>query len=77
MDSLLRPEDIVRMAAERGMKAVAMTDPNLHGAVAFCAAAKEAGIKPVVAAEVKVRRIPYLAYVENAAGYRNLCGPTS
>ena len=74
MDSLLRPGDIVWLAAERGAKAVAMTDPNLHGAVEFCAAAKESGIKPVVAAEVKVRGIPYLAYVENAEGYRNLCG---
>lgn len=73
MDSLLRPEDIVRLAAERGARAVAMTDPNLHGAVQFCAAAREAGIKPVVAAEVKVRGIRYLAYVENATGYRNLC----
>ncbi len=74
MDSLLRPGDIVRMAAVRGATAVAMTDPNLHGAVEFCAAAKEAGIKPIVAAEAKVRGIPYLAYVENAEGYRNLCG---
>ena len=74
MDSLLRPEDIVRLAAERGAKAVAVTDPNLHGAVAFCAAAKEVGIKPIVAAEAKVRGIPYLAYVENTTGYRNLCG---
>lgn len=74
MDSLLQPEDIVRMAAERGAKAVALTDPNLHGAVEFCMAAKEAGIKPIVAAEVKVRGVRYLAYVENAGGYRNLCG---
>jgi DNA-directed DNA polymerase III PolC len=74
MDSLLRPDDIVRLAAERGAKAVAMTDPNLHGAVDFCAAAKEAGIKPVVGAEVKIGGIRYLAYVENAEGYRNLCG---
>jgi DNA polymerase-4 len=73
MDSLLRPEDIVRLAAERGAKAVAMTDPNLHGAVEFCSAAKEAGIKPVVGAEVKIGGIWYLAYVENAEGYRNLC----
>jgi DNA-directed DNA polymerase III PolC len=74
MDSLLRLGDIVRLAAERGAKAVAVTDPNLHGAVEFCASAKESGIKPVVAAEVKVRGISYLAYVENAEGYRNLCG---
>ena len=74
MDSLLRPGDIVRLAGERGIKAVAMTDPNLHGAVEFCAAAKEAGIKPIVGAEVKVGGMRYLAYVENAAGYRHLCG---
>ena len=74
LDSLLRPEEIVRMAAERGAKAVAVADPNLHGAVEFCTVAKEAGIKPIVAAEVRVKGIPYLAFVENAAGYRNLCG---
>ena len=73
MDSLLRPDDIVRLAVEQGAKAVAVTDPNLHGAVEFCAAAKGAGIKPIVGAEVKVRGIPYLAYAENATGYRNLC----
>ena len=73
MDSLLRTEDVVRMAAECGARAVALTDPNLHGAVEFCMAAKEAGIKPIVAAEVKVRGVRYLAYVENAEGYRNLC----
>ena len=59
------------MAGERGIKAVAMTDPNLHGAVEFCAAAKEAGIKPIVGAEEKVGGMRYLAYVENAAGYRH------
>jgi DNA-directed DNA polymerase III PolC len=73
LDSLLRPADIVRLAAESGVKAVAMTDPNLHGVVEFCAAAREAGIKPVVGAEVRVGGIPYLAYVETAEGYRNLC----
>jgi DNA polymerase III alpha subunit (gram-positive type) len=63
MDSLLRPVDIVRMAAERGAKAVAVTDPNLHGAVEFCAAAREAGIQPIVGADVKVGGVRYLAFV--------------
>ena len=74
MDSLLRPGDVVRLAVERGVKAVALTDPNLHGAVEFCVAAKEAGIQPIVGAEVKVGGMRYLAYVENVVGYRNLCG---
>ena len=73
LDSLLRPEEIVRRAVEGGARAVAMTDPNLHGAVDFCAAAREAGIQAIVAAEVKVGGISYLAFVENATGYRNLC----
>ncbi|MFM8683851.1 MAG: PHP domain-containing protein, partial [Chthoniobacterales bacterium] len=74
MDSLLRPEDIVQLVGERGAEAVAMTDPNLHGAVEFCAAAREAGIKPIVGAEVKIGGMRHLAYVENAEGYRKLCG---
>jgi DNA-directed DNA polymerase III PolC len=73
MDSLLRPGEVVRLAVERGVRAVALTDPNLHGAVEFCAAAREAGIKPIVAAEVNVGGMWYLAYVKNAEGYRNLC----
>ena len=73
LDSLLRPADVVRLAAERGARAVALADPNLHGAVEFCLEARAAGIRPVVGAEVRVGGIPYLAYVENAKGYRNLC----
>jgi error-prone DNA polymerase len=73
MDSLLRPGEVVRLAVERGVRAVALTDPNLHGAVEFCALAREAGVKPMVGAEVSVGGIRYLAYVENSAGYRNLC----
>ena len=68
LDSLLRPGDVVRRAAESGAKAVALTDPNLHGAVEFCAEARAAGIKPVVAAEVRIGGMPYLAFVENGWG---------
>lgn len=77
LDSLLKPSDAVALAAENGCRAVAITDPNLHGAVEFFMAAKEAGIKPVIAAEVCVDGKPALAYVENAAGYRNLCAALS
>jgi nucleotidyltransferase/DNA polymerase involved in DNA repair len=38
-DSLLAPEEIVAIAAARGAKVVALTDPNLHGAVPFYKAA--------------------------------------
>ena len=72
-DSLLSPEAIVALAVEAGAKAVALTDPNLHGAVPFYQAAMAAGIKPILGAELSVRGERQLAYVESAEGYRNLC----
>ena len=53
---------------------MALTDTgNLHGAVEFCLAAKQAGIKPIVGAEIEVDGQPVWLYVENATGYANLC----
>lgn len=72
-DSLLSPQDIVDIAVKVGAKAVALTDPNLHGAVPFYQAAVAAGIKPIVGAELNVKEHRLLAYVENVEGYRNLC----
>jgi len=72
-DSLLSPEQIVALAVENGAKAVALTDPNLHGAVPFYQAAVAAGIKPIIGAELKVEGREHLAYVEDVTGYRNLC----
>lgn len=72
-DSLVTPAEAVALAASRGCKAVALTDPNLHGAIEFYAAAREAGIKPIVAAEIKVGPLPLLAYVRDGTGYKNLC----
>jgi DNA-directed DNA polymerase III PolC len=77
LDSLLSPKAAARLAAERGCRVAALTDPNLHGAVEFAMAAKEAGIRPVVAAEVTVAGRRMLAYVRDATGYRNLCGHLS
>ena len=72
-DSLLSPEQIVALAVEAGARAVALTDPNLHGAVPFYQAAMAAGIKPIIGAELAVKGVRHLAYVEDAKGYRNLC----
>jgi error-prone DNA polymerase len=73
LDSLLSPEDAVRAAAERGARFAALTDPNLHGAVEFCQAAREAGIRPILAATVKIHGQSLLAYVKDVTGYKNLC----
>ncbi len=73
LDSLLTIPALVEEALSRGFTAVALTDPNLHAAVPFYQAAKEAGLKPIIGAEVRCDGHPRLCYVENATGYENLC----
>jgi DNA-directed DNA polymerase III PolC len=74
LDSTLSIPAIIELARKHELPAVALTDTgNLHGAVEFCLAARQAGIKPIVGAEVDVDGQPVWLYVENAIGYANLC----
>ncbi len=73
MDSLLTIPAIIEAAIARGVTSVAITDPNLHGAVPFYQAAKGAGLKPIIGAEVMINGRRMNAYVENAEGHANLC----
>jgi DNA polymerase-4 len=74
LDSTLSPTAIVELAKRHGLSSVALTDTgNLHGAVEFVEAAKKAGVKPILGAEVRVGDQPLLLYVESACGYHNLC----
>src|ERR1700726_675002 len=77
MDSLLKPEALVKLADAHGCKAVAMTDANLHGAVEFFMGAKQESIKPIIAAEIMVKGKSFIAYVKDATGYQNLCAALS
>ncbi len=73
LDSTLSPAAIVALAKQHGLPAVALTDlGNLHGAVEFAQAAKQAGIKPIFGTELRVGEHPLLLYVESARGYQNL-----
>ena len=73
MTRCFRQKPSFRLAVESGAKAVAITDPNLHGAVPFYQAAVAAGIKPIIGAELTIQNRRHLAYVQNTMGYRNLC----
>jgi hypothetical protein len=74
LDSTLSPEALVKLAKRHSLPAVALTDTgNLHGAVEFALAAKEAGIKAILGVELRVAGTPLLLYVESARGYHNLC----
>ncbi len=73
LDSTLTIPAMIDAAVERGMSAMAITDPNLHAAVPFFQAAKAKGIKPIIGAELRCDQKPLLAYVKNKRGYQNLC----
>lgn len=74
LNSTLSPTEIVALAKQHGMSAVALTDTgNLHGAVEFVQAAQQAGIKPILGVELRVGESPLLLYVESTRGYHNLC----
>ncbi|MHB8535266.1 MAG: DNA polymerase III subunit alpha [Sulfuricaulis sp.] len=80
-DGIVRIDDLVKTSSRLEMPAVAITDiANLFGAVKFYQAACDAGVKPIVGADVwlenpadphKPHRLVLLC--RNTAGYRHLC----
>jgi DNA polymerase-3 subunit alpha len=55
LDGLSRIPEMTRRVAEQGMTAMALTDHgNLYGVIPFYAAAKQAGIKPIIGVEAYV-----------------------
>lgn len=74
LDSTLSPEQIVGLARQHGLHAIALTDlGNLHGAGEFAAVAREQGVRPIFGAEVTTPSGPLFLYVQNRTGYANLC----
>lgn len=74
LNSTLSVADIVRLATEQQLPAVALCDQgNLHGAVEFFIRMREAGLHPVLGAELRCGGQRLWLYVENATGYENLC----
>jgi len=69
------PEDLVRRAVELGYKEMAVVDRDgLSGAPRFFKAARSAGIRPIMGAELTLKEGGWLSLmVENREGYRNLC----
>src|SRR5258705_10471640 len=69
------PEDLVERAAELGLEALALVDRDgLSGAPRFFQAARAAGVRPIVGAELTIAgggSLPMLG--ETRAGYRSLC----
>ncbi|HEX5725307.1 MAG TPA: DNA polymerase III subunit alpha, partial [Longimicrobiaceae bacterium] len=74
-DGAATPEALAARAAELGYRALALTDhDDLGGAVRFSRACSEAGITPLLGAELTLADGSHLTLVvENSVGWRNLC----
>lgn len=75
LDGVPHPEDLVAQAATCDMPALALTDHDgLYGAVRSVRAAQEAGVKPILGAEVTLEDGSHLTLLaETRRGYANLC----
>lgn len=75
LDGVPAPEELAAQAAACGMPALALTDHDgLYGAVRFVLAAREAGVKPILGAEVTLEDGSHLTLLaETRRGYANLC----
>jgi len=66
--------ELVEAAVGAGMRTVALTDTNgLYGAIEFYEAARAAGIRPILGAEIVHGAEQCVLLAADAAGYANLC----
>ena len=69
-----RPEELVEATAEMGMPSLALTDKDgLYGIPRFLESAGEAGILPIVGAEISTAGRHLVLLAESIEGYRSLC----
>ncbi len=80
LDGASHPEQLAARAASLQMPALALTDHDaVYGAVRFARAAREAGIHPILGAEMTIDGGPFPGHhhltllVENQTGWHNLC----
>jgi error-prone DNA polymerase len=75
LDGASLPEDLIDAAAAAGMDTLALADRDgVYGAPRFFAAARRAGLRPLVGADVTLADgPPLLLLVEDTTGYKNLC----
>jgi len=68
------PERLIDAACQLGYRRLALTDVNgLYGATVFYRLAVEAGLTPIVGAELRDARHAAVALVIDRGGYENLC----
>ncbi len=78
LDGASHPDELAAAAAAQSHEALAITDHDgVWGAMEFAQAAVPLGVRPIVGAEVTVRKVArefhLTLLVESVAGWRNLC----
>jgi error-prone DNA polymerase len=75
LDGASHPEELVEQAARLDMPTLALTDHDaVYGVVRFVQAARKAGIRPILGAELTFEGGAHLTLlVENETGWSNLC----
>lgn len=75
LDAASSVRDLVAAAARYEMPALALTDRDgLYGAVEFYLACRDAGVRPILGAEIELADRAHLVLLaETGDGYRNLC----
>jgi len=80
-DGLCSIEGLIKKAIEFNMKALALTDHDgLYGAIQFYKKARNAGIKPIIGCEIRIKEYKesqetyhLVLLAKNKQGYSNLC----
>jgi DNA polymerase-3 subunit alpha len=84
LESAARIDSLVQKAKELGMQALAITDSSaMYGAISFYKACREAGIRPILGAQIQVKNeavtgereeegYTLVLLAENLEGYRNI-----
>jgi error-prone DNA polymerase len=74
LDGVPFPEELAERAAELGLSAVALTDHDaIYGIVPFFTRAQALGVKPLIGAELRLKRKPPDSAGRNSGRIRDLC----
>ena len=74
LQGAVQPERLIERARQLGHTHLALTDMNnLYAATRFYKQAQEAGIKPIIGAELHDGQQSVLVLVDGQVGYENLC----
>lgn len=71
LTSMIKIDDLIKIAKENNLKALTITDNNMYGALDFYIACKKNNIKPIIGLEISLPE-KIILYAMNYNGYKNL-----